>query len=259
MQANINGLETYYEITGSGPWITLSHSLASSSAMWRPQIELLKKHFTVLTYDTRGHGGTQAPTGPYTLEQLARDVHGLLEHLHITKTHWMGLSMGGMIGQVLAIHYPECLDKIIIADSTGKAPPNGVQMWKERADTATAQGMHAMVSATLARWFTPPFHISHPHVLKEIGDLIASTPLEGYTGCCAAIGQIDNLEGLKKLKHPALIVLGDQDMATPITASEAIHQNWAGSQLHVIKDAAHLSNLEQVDAYNTLMMNFLLA
>ncbi len=257
MQATINGLDTHYEITGSGPWITLSHSLACSSEMWKPQIEVLKAHFTVLCYDTRGHGKTQATPGPYTLEQLADDAHGLLAHLKIEKTHWMGLSMGGMIGQVLAIRHPECLDKVIIADSTGKAPPNGVAMWEERAVLARSKGMAALVEPTLGRWFTQPFHQSHPQVLKEIGALIAATPVEGYAACCAAIGLIDNLEGITKLHHPALIMVGDQDFATPIAASEAIHKNWNGSKLTVIKDAAHLSNLEQVKVYNETVVNFL--
>ena len=153
MQATINGLSTHYEISGEGPWITLSHSLACSSEMWKPQVELLKKHFTVLCYDTRGHGKTEATKGPYTLEQLADDAHALLQHLKIDKTHWMGLSMGGMIGQVLAIRHPECLDKVIIADSTGKAPPIGVAMWGERAQLARDKGMAALVEPTLGRWF----------------------------------------------------------------------------------------------------------
>lgn len=258
MQATINGLNTHYEISGSGPWITLSHSLACSSEMWKPQVEVLKKHFTVLSYDTRGHGKTEATTGPYTLEQLADDVHGLLVHLGVKKTHWMGLSMGGMIGQVLAIRHPECLDKVIIADSTGKAPPNGVAMWAERAQIARDKGMTALVEPTLGRWFTEPFHASHPQVLKEIGALIASTPVEGYASCCAAIGQIDNLEGIKKLHHNALIMVGDKDLATPVAASEAIHNSWNGSKLVVIKDAAHLSNLEQEKTYNESMIEFLI-
>ncbi len=260
MQATLNGLDIHYEITGSGtgPWITLSHSLACSSDMWKPQVELLKKHFTVLCYDTRGHGRTATTPGPYTLEQLADDAHALLRHLKIEKTHWMGLSMGGMIGQVLAIRHPECLDKVIIADSTGKAPPNGVAMWAERAETARTKGMAALVEPTLGRWFTPPFHNSQPEVLKEIGALIESTSVEGYAACCAAIGLIDNLEGLKKLSHQALVIVGDQDLATPLAASEAIHKSWAHSELVVIKDAAHLSNLEQVTAYNNCITKFLL-
>ena len=258
MQATINGLSTHYEISGEGPWITLSHSLACSSEMWKPQVELLKKHFTVLCYDTRGHGKTEATKGPYTLEQLADDAHTLLQHLKIDKTHWMGLSMGGMIGQVLAIRHPECLDKVIIADSTGKAPPNGVAMWGERAQLARDKGMAALVEPTLGRWFTEPFHSSHPQVLKEIGALIAATPVEGYASCCTAIGLIDNLEGIKKLHHKALILVGDQDFATPVAASEAIHHNWVGSKLVVIKDAAHLSNLEQEKTYNDSISQFLI-
>ena len=260
MFATINNLKIHYEISGqkqgTAPWVTLSHSLASSMAMWRPQLEMLEKSFCVLRYDTRGHGGTQTTESPYSLEQLANDIHGLLLHLKIQKTHWIGLSLGGMIGQSLAIHHPHCLDKVVIANSNSQVPPAGVVMWNERADLAKQSGMQPLVAPTLARWFTDPFHKSHPQVLNEIGDIIASTNPTGYAGCCAAISKMNNIEGLKKLSHPALILVGLEDMATPVAMSQIIHENWQGSILKTISHAAHLSNIEQSSAFNELVETF---
>ena len=242
MFATINNLKIHYEISGqkqgTAPWVTLSHSLASSMAMWRPQLEMLEKSFCVLRYDTRGHGGTQTTESPYSLEQLANDIHGLLLHLKIQKTHWIGLSLGGMIGQSLAIHHPHCLDKVVIANSNSQVPPAGVVMWNERAELAKQSGMQPLVAPTLARWFTDPFHKSHP------------------AGCCAAISKMNNIEGLKKLSHPALILVGLEDMATPVAMSQIIHENWQGSILKTISHAAHLSNIEQSSAFNELVETF---
>ena len=261
MFATINDLKIHYEISGqkpgTAPWVTLSHSLASSMVMWKPQLELLEHSFSVLRYDTRGHGGTQTTSPPYSLEQLADDIRGLLAHLGIQKTHWLGLSVGGMIGQVLAINHPTCLDKVIIANSNSQVAPPGVVMWNERAQSAKTSGMQPLVAPTLARWFTEPFHISHPQVLREIGDIIASTNPEGYAGCCAAISNMNNIQGIKKLSHPALVVVGLEDTATPLAMSQIIHENWQGSILKTIPHAAHLSNLEQAGVFNELIIEFL--
>ncbi len=257
MKANINGVEMHYEVSGSGPWLTLSHSLAANLAMWDAQMTLLNQHFTVLRYDIRGHGQTQATEGAYTLEQLADDAHALLKHLGISRTHWIGLSLGGMIGQIFAIRYPKLVDHVVIADSTGKAPPNAASMWGERATLARTQGMSALVQPTLSRWFTDPYREKHPDVMAHIGHMIEGTQVEGYAGCCAAIGVINTHDGLQGLQTPGLIVVGDQDMATPPAMSEQIHQHWPKSKYVVLKDAAHLSNIEQAAAFNDAVMKFI--
>lgn len=204
-----------------------------------------------------GTAARKPPPPPYSLEQLADDIRGLLAHLGIQKTHWLGLSLGGMIGQVLAINHPTCLDKVIIANSNSQVAPPGVVMWNERAQSAKTSGMQPLVAPTLARWFTEPFHISHPQVLREIGDIIASTNPEGYAGCCAAISNMNNIQGIKKLSHPALVVVGLEDTATPLAMSQIIHENWQGSILKTIPHAAHLSNLEQAGVFNELIIEFL--
>jgi 3-oxoadipate enol-lactonase len=259
MKANLAGVEVHYEVSGRGPWVMLSHSLAANLQMWAPQLPALEQHFTVLRYDTRGHGQTQASPAPYTLDQLADDAHALLQHVGAERAHWVGLSLGGMIGQTLAIRHPGCLDRIVIADSTGKAAPNAAQMWGDRATTARQHGMSALVQPTLSRWFTEAFAQTHPALMAQVGDMIAHTSVEGYAGCCAAIAHIDTLAGLQQLKHPGLVLVGEQDLATPVAMSEQIHQHWPGSTLVRIDDAAHLANLQQPDAFTHAVLDFLRA
>ena len=257
MKANIGGIDVHYEVSGSGPWLTLSHSLSANLEMWDPQLALLNQHFTVLRYDIRGHGQTSTTEGPYSLEQLADDIHSLLKHLGVTRTHWIGLSLGGMIGQVLAIRHTEILDHVVIADSTGKAAANAITMWGDRATIARTQGMQALVQPTLSRWFTDPYREKHPEVMAKIAHMIETTSAEGYAGCCAAISVIHTHEGLQKLSLPGLVIVGDQDLATPVAMSEQIHQHWPQSKYVVLKDAAHLSSVEQAQAFNTAVMSFI--
>lgn len=257
MQARINDLVVNYEVSGQGPWLTLSHSLATTLHMWQPQMQALSQHFTVLRYDTRGHGLTAAPPAPYTLEQLADDAHALLQHLGVARSHWLGLSMGGMVGQMLALRQPHLLHRVVLADTTGQVPPAGAQIWADRVVTARAQGMQAVVQPTLSRWFTDTFHAAHPLLMEHIGAMIASTPLEGYAGCCAAIATTNTLEALKQQRSPALVIVGEQDQGTPPAAARALAQHWPGAQLVLLPDAAHLSNMEQPDAFNAAVLGFL--
>lgn len=257
MKAKIDGIDIHYEISGSGPWVTLSHSLATNLDMWDSQLDLLSQHFTVLRYDIRGHGQTQTTEDPYSLEQLADDIHGLLLHLGITQTHWIGMSLGGMIGQVLAIRHPNALSHIVIAGSTGKAAPNAATMWGDRATIARTHGMSALVKPTLSRWFTDPYREKNPELMSRIGNMITNTPAEGYANCCAAITVINTLAGLKNLRNPGLVIVGDQDLATPPAASEQIHRHWPNSKCVVLKDAAHLCSIEQAHRFNHEVMKFI--
>ena len=248
MLTRINDIEVHYEITGQGPWLTLSHSLATTLDMWQPQLQRLAEHFTLLRYDTRGHGGTSAPAAPYTLAQLADDAHVLLQHLGVARTHWLGLSMGGMIGQMLAVRHPQQLHRVVLADTTGQVPPGAAQMWADRVHLARTQGLQALVEPTLSRWFTEPYRAAQPAVMAHIGAMIRNTPVEGYAGCCAAIANTDLLTALQQQRSPALVIVGDQDQATPVAAAQALVQHWPGARLVVLADAAHLANVEQAEA-----------
>jgi len=257
MKVKTNGIEINYEVEGNGPWITLSHSLACNLHMWDEQMELLTRHFKVLRFDTRGHGQSTAPEGDYTLEQLADDVHGLFAHLGITATHWVGLSMGGMIGQTYALKYPGVFKSLVLADTTSRRPPNAAQMWGERMEIARAKGMAGVLDSTLARWFTAPYIQARPDIMKRIGDDILNTPVAGFCGACAAIAKVDTLDRLQEIKCPVFITVGDQDHGTPPDMARAIHANLPGSSLAIIESAAHISNIEQSEVFNKNLINFL--
>lgn len=256
MKVKANGIEINYEIAGEGPWLTMSHSLACNLHMWDPQMALLTRRFKVLRYDTRGHGQTSAPAGEYTLEQLADDVKGLLDALKIKQTHWVGLSMGGMIGQVFALKYPGVFQSMVLADTTSRRPPDAAKMWAERIENAQQKGMEALVEGTLGRWFTEPYRNARKDVMARIGNDIRKTPVAGFVGCCHAIAKIDLTDRLKEIKCPTLVMVGEHDMGTPVEAARAIQENLPGSQLKIITSAAHLSNVEQAESFNKLMTGF---
>ena len=257
MKVQANGIDINYEIEGEGPWLTLSHSLACNLHMWDPQMPVLTKKFKVLRFDTRGHGQSSAPAGEYTLELLADDLKGLLDALKIKHTHYVGLSMGGMIAQAFALRYPGVFQSMVLADTTSRRPPNAGQMWGERIQNAQTKGMGALVQGTLERWFTEPYRNSRKDVMEKIGNDIRNTPVNGFVGCCHAISKVDYLDRLKEIKLPALVIVGEQDHGTPPEAARAIQQNLPGSELKIIPSAAHLSNVEQAQVFNDSMLGFL--
>ncbi len=259
MKASVNGIETYYEVHGKegAPWLAFSHSLACSTRMWDGQAEAFKDRFRVLLYDTRGHGQSAAPAGPYTLEQLADDLRALLRHLGIEQLHYVGLSMGGMIGQTFAVKYPGILRSLALADTTCRYPAEAVAAWDERIRVVSSQGMQPLVQSTLERWFTEGFRKREPQAVAKISGLIASTPPAGYAGCCAAIPKINLTARLKEITCPALVLCGDKDPATPPAMAREIHENLPGSKLVLIPDAAHLANVEQPQAFNRALEDFL--
>ena len=256
MKIRTNDIETNYVIEGEGPWLTMSHSLACNLSMWDEQAKLLAGRFRVLRYDTRGHGGSSAPQGPYTLEQLADDAKVLFDALGIQRTHWIGLSMGGMIGQTFALKYPGIYQSMVLADTSSRRPPNASEMWADRVRTAREQGMDGVVEGTLGRWFTEGYRQSRKDVMERIARDIRATPVEGFAGCCDAIAKVDVLDRLREVKCPTLVIVGEQDHGTPPEAARLIHENIAGSELLIIPSAAHLSNVEQAEVFNKALLAF---
>ncbi|HYC43845.1 MAG TPA: 3-oxoadipate enol-lactonase [Burkholderiales bacterium] len=256
MKVRTNGIETHYTVEGEGPWLTMSHSLACNLSMWDEQAALLARRFSVLRYDTRGHGESGAPLGPYTLEQLADDAKALFDALGIEQTHWVGLSMGGMIGQVFALKYPGVFQSMVLADTTSRRPPNAAQMWGERVALAREKGMDGVVEGTLARWFTEAYRSERQDVMDRISSDIRRTPVEGFAGCCAAIAKVDVLERLHEIRCPTLVIVGEEDRGTPVDAARKIQESIAGAELVIIPSAAHLSNVEQAQAFNGALMSF---
>ncbi len=259
MKATVNGIETYYETHGKegAPWLVFSHSLACSVRMWDGEVARQKDRYRVLTYDTRGHGQSAAPAGPYTLEHLADDLHALLENLGISKPHFCGLSMGGMIGQTFALKYPGVFQTMTLADTTSRYPAEAAPLWRERIRIAQTKGMEPLVQPTLERWFTEPFRKSQPEAVKRVASLIVRTPVNGYAGCCAAIPKINVTSRLKEIRTPTLVICGNDDPATPPAMAREIQENIPGAKLALIPQAAHLANIEQPEAFNRALADFL--
>ena len=258
MKARCGDIDLHYTVEGDGPWITLSHSLACDSSMWDDQMPWLTRHFKVLRFDTRGHGQSSAPQGPYTLDALADDAYHLMQHLGIQHTHWLGLSLGGMIGQTFALKYPQLIQSLGLAATTSRGLPAAAAMWADRARIARTQGMQVLLEPTLARWYTAPSREAKLPVIERIAKTILGTPAEGYAGCCEAIAGLDLTDRLSAITCPTLVVVGTEDQGTPPEMSRIIHEHIAGSQLHLIPQAAHLVNTEQPTAFNQVMQDFLL-
>jgi len=262
MRQAVGEIGLYYELHGdtgnaARPWLVFSHSLACNSAMWRPQLAEFARDYRVLSFDTRGHWQSDVPAGPYTMEMLAEDAHCLLRELGIHKAHFAGLSMGGMIGQVLTLRHPDSIASLTIADSTSRWPAEAISVFAQRSQVALESGMAPLVDATLARWFTPEFRKSNTDEVARIGDMILHTPVAGYVGCSEAITKIDLTHRLREITCPIMVIVGDRDPGTPVSMSQEIHKNAPRSELVVIEHAAHLSNVEQPIAFNQTLRRFL--
>jgi len=255
MKAKVNGIEINYEVHGKegAPWLVLSHSLACSTRMWDPQIAAFKDKYRILAYDMRGHGQTSAPKGPYTLDMLADDVLELMKALKVPRATFIGLSIGGMIGQTLALRASPPFDGMVFADTTHTQPPEAVKQWEDRIRIAETQGMKALVPSTLERWFTEPFR-NHPEATK-IAELIASTPVAGFVGCGQAIMKLNTTARLKDIKLPVLAITGESDGAA--AGTRHIGQTVPGAKFVSIPQASHIANVEQPEAFTRSLREFL--
>jgi 3-oxoadipate enol-lactonase len=221
--------------------------------MWDPTVEAFKDRFRILNYDMRGHGQSAAPQVPYTLDMLADDVLGLLKELKISRATYMGLSIGGMIGQTLALRGTKVFDKMVLADTSHAQPPEAIKQWDDRIKTAQTQGMKALVPSTMERWFTPAFRESPP--AKKIAKLIEDTPVAGYVGCAHAIMKLNTTARLKEIKLPVLAIAGEADPSA--AGTKHIGENVPGAKLVIIPQAAHIANVEQPAKFNQALKDFL--
>jgi 3-oxoadipate enol-lactonase len=257
MKVNSNGVEITYTVEGKGPWVVLSHSLACNRSMWDEQADALRRHYRVLRLDTRGHGGSDAPDGAYSLNMLADDLLGVLDSLGIEQTHCVGLSMGGMIGMTFALAHPGRFRSLVLCDTSSRIPPDAAPVWEGRIKTASEQGMEPLVEPTLQRWFTEAFYKSSKAMMKRVGQMIRTTRPAGYIGCCRAIPKINLTGRLGEISCPVQIIVGEQDVGTPVAMSRAIQEAIPGSELVIIPSASHLSNLEQPELFNKALLGFL--
>lgn len=252
-----NGVDTAYRFDGpeNGHVVLMSNSLMSNHRMWDWTIPALTDKYRVLRYDMRGHGASGTTTPPYNMAQLADDVVALMDGLKLKKVHFVGLSMGGMIGQQMGARYADRVHSLTLCNTGSEMAPRS--MWDDRLAMAKEKGIAAMVEPTLSRWFTPAFLQRAPQDIEKIKAMIAGTGLEGYTGCASAVRDMAQSVMLLKIKTPTLIIAGKQDPATTVDHATVLNRLIEGSKLAVIDQAAHLSNIEQPQAFNKAMREFI--
>lgn len=241
----------------AGPVVLMGHSLGCNLHMWDPQMHTLEADFDIVRLDMRGHGLSDTPAGPYTLETLADDVIAVMDSLNIEKAHWVGLSIGGMYGQSLLLRFPERFISAVLCDTMSSLPEGASSIWAERIKKVETEGLGSIKQGTLERWFTAPFLASGAAGVAEVGKQIDQATDAGYLGCCHAITGLNYIDQLSSLATKILLIVGAEDMATPVSASQAMHERLPNSDLIILDDAAHIANVEKVDAFNAALIPFL--
>lgn len=251
-----DAISLHYEISGpaDAPALLLSNSLGTNLHMWDGQMAEAERHWRVIRYDQRGHGGSDTPQGEYRLDRLGLDVIDLLAALKIDKAAFCGLSMGGMTGLWLAIHHPGTFTRMALCNTAAFLPPKDA--WNDRIAAVSQGGMTAIEKTVMERWFTSGFRSAERDEAERIRQMILTTPPAGYAGCCAAIRDMDQRQEIGSIDLPALVVIGAHDPATLPEYGELIAASIANAQ-SVTLDAAHLSNIEQNEAFNRAVFGFL--
>ncbi len=236
------------------PAIILSNSLGTMLDMWAPQVDALSKRYRVVRYDARGHGGSFAPVGKYTLDMLGRDALAVLDALDIERAHFCGISMGGLTGQWLGVHAPERLDKLIVANTAARiGSSNG---WGERASLVRTRGMADVAAGAASRWFTAGFIARNPHVVQQLTHQLGDTGAQGYAACCDALAAADLRPDIDRIKAPMLVIAGRDDPVTTVDDARFIVERVANARMATL-EASHLSNIEAADAFNATVLRFL--
>jgi len=238
-------IAVHHLVTGrpDGPVVLLSNSLGSTHRMWDAQLPALEEHFRVVRYDTRGHGGSPVPDGPYSIDDLADDVIALLDTLGVRRAHLVGLSLGGMTAMRLAARNSERVDRVVLLCTGAQLSPSSA--WHGRADIVRTHGTAEVAEAVVARWFTAEFLADNPDIKAAAEAMVAATPAEGYAGCCEVIAAMDLRPDLPNIIAPTLAIAGADDPATPPAMLAEIARTVRDGRLLEVARAAHLANAEQ--------------
>jgi 3-oxoadipate enol-lactonase len=246
----------HYALEGQSgaPVLVFSNSLGANYSMWDPQVREFRSQFRVLRYDPRGHGQSCSTPGPYSMEQLAKDVIALLDALELDRVHFCGLSMGGMVGMWLGVNAPERIHKLALCNTGAKIGTS--EGWNARIDGVQKNGMKSVASATVERWFTPAFREKAPATVASIQKMLEEANAEGYAGCAAAVRDFDFREQVSKIRLPTLVIAGAHDPGTPPSDGRFLAQQIPGARYAEL-NAAHLSNIEDQDRFNNELEAFL--
>ncbi len=246
----------HYELEGqSGSSVLVfSNSLGTNYSMWDPQAREFRKKFRVLRHDTRGSGQSSLTPGPYSIEQLAKDVLALLDALDLDRVHFCGLSMGGMIGMWLGVNAPERLNKLVLCNTAARI--GTPETWNARIDAVQKNGMKSIAPAVVERWFSPAFRQKAPATKSSTQKMLEESNPDGYSACCAAVRDFDFREQVSRIRGPALVIAGALDPATPPADGRFLAHQIPGAR-YVELNAAHLSNIEDQDRFNNEVAAFL--
>lgn len=260
--ADVGGVRRHYRIDkrdgrasrDGASWLVLSNSLGTDLRMWDAQVAQMSERFPVLRYDTRGHGRSDAPPGPYTIEQMTQDVLVLMDELGLERAHFCGISMGGLTGLALAARHPERIERLVVANTAAQIGSQA--QWDLRIDHARHEGMDALADPVMERWFTPTFTERAPHTFAELRATFTATDVEGYAASCAAIRDADLRGEAARIAAPTLVISGAHDRATPPEQGRWLHRHIEGSR-YAEMAAAHLSNIEQAGPFTSAVLDFL--
>jgi 3-oxoadipate enol-lactonase len=256
--AEVNKTTLHYHFDGpaKGPVVMLSNALASDLTMWEFQVPaLIEAGYRVLRYDSRGHGHSAVPEGPYSIEMLTTDAVGLMDVLGLEKVHFCGLSKGGMVGQMMGSQHGDRLNSLTLSSTAAYMAPR--EIWNERIETVRKGGMAVVVDATIDRWFTKAGQTRLTSSIEKVRSVILNTLVKGFCACCAAIRDMDQREIIRTVSTPTLVMVGENDSGTPVSAAKQIHQGITSSALTIIPNAAHFVHMEQSSIFNHALLEFI--
>ena len=258
-KTHVNNIEIAYDDTGSGPAVVLIHGYPFNRSMWTDQVSTLTDRYRVVTLDLRGHGESESSSGASTMKLLAQDIAALMDELRIERAVIGGLSMGGYVALAFYQLFPERVEKLLLADTRAQADTEeGKATRAEQVQQILAEGMAGIVNAMLPKLLCPETVSKRPDIVKRVRDMMIHTSPEGAAAALRGMAEReDQTERLSQIKVPTLIVVGKEDPITPVADSERMHERISGSELVVIENASHVSNIEQPETFNGALQAFL--
>jgi len=259
MKTTANGIAVNYTVDGpeGAPWVTFSHSICCNLSMYEGQADRFRDRYRVLRYDIRGHGGTDVPDGPYDFDMLVDDVIGLWNALGIQQSHFVGLSLGAMMGYGLAAEHGDRLLSFVAADGRAVAPQAYAEYFDQRIAMTMDGGMESLVEHTVERWFRPHFLEQGRAIVDKVRDMIRNTAPAGHIGCCRAVQTLAYENRLKDIRVPTLVLGGDEDKGAPPEALAEIAAAIAGARHVIIGKSGHITNIENPGAFNQTIEEFI--
>lgn len=251
-----DGARIFWTADGAenAPALLLANSIGTALEMWDAQVPAWAERFRVIRFDARGHGRSDAPKAEYSLARLAEDAAGVLDGARVARAHVCGLSLGGAVGQQLALDAPNRVDRLILANTAARI--GNAEGWQARIDAVASGGLEGIAEMALGRFFDEAFRTAHPDVIARFRQMLLANPAHGYIGCCAALRDADLRPGVGAITAPTLVIGGAHDVSTPPDVTDALAASIPGARAVTLK-AAHLSNVEAPEAFSAAVRDFL--